>query len=251
MVFRKSDLVRSEIIGATELLSDGYGPDSVYLFGITVVSTDFSTSTVVLNFGSDEGLLYTPDHHGKPGDIVWITGTSGNLGDGYYTLATIVNDFTLIVNEVISSSTGGQAQFSYPAGASNVGVDTRNLKNASGNTLQSALTGIDQSIVNPLDHQTLRQLIHFLDEGPGDGFDSGAYKETLNHPFPNSIIWYTDNTKSKIIVSKTIMRNSIQIPITITWQVYKVDGINVAHTVTDTITYINNVFESSRTRNIT
>jgi hypothetical protein len=101
------------------------------------------------------------------------------------------------------------------------------------------------------EHETLRQLIHFLSEGPGDGFASGAYKEILpsGNPFPTSIIWYTDSTKTQKIVEKTIVRTGIN-PTTITWLVYNTDGITVAHTVSDNISYVNNVFEASRIRTI-
>lgn len=107
------------------------------------------------------------------------------------------------------------------------------------------------NFLTPFEHQTLRQLIHFIDEGPGDGFLSGAYKVTLPSPsvFPTSIIWYEDNTESKIIVSKTIVWVGV-VPTTITWQVYNVDGITVAHTVSDSITYTSHIFESTRTRTI-
>jgi hypothetical protein len=107
------------------------------------------------------------------------------------------------------------------------------------------------TFLTPFQHQTLRQLIHFIDEGPADGFITGAYKVTLptGSIFPTSIIWYEDNTKTKIIVSKAIVWAGI-VPATITWQVYNTDGITVAHTVSDSITYVNNIFESTRTRTI-
>ena len=46
--------------------------------------------------------------------------------------------------------------------------------------------------ITPEQHQTLRQLIHFIDEGPGDGFATGAYKVILPtaNPFPTNITWY-------------------------------------------------------------
>lgn len=107
------------------------------------------------------------------------------------------------------------------------------------------------TFLTPFQHQTLRQLIHFVDEGPGDGFTTGAYKVTLptGSIFPTSIIWYEDNTEAKIIVSKTIVWAGI-VPATITWQVYNTDGVTVAHTVSDSITYVNHIFESTRTRTI-
>jgi hypothetical protein len=106
--------------------------------------------------------------------------------------------------------------------------------------------------ISPNQHEVLRQLIHFIDEGPADGFASGAVKIVTPVPsiFPTSIVWYTDNTLTKIIVSKTITWQGV-VPITITWEVYNVDGITVAHTVIDNITYVNNIFESTRIRTIT
>lgn len=100
------------------------------------------------------------------------------------------------------------------------------------------------------DHDTLRQLIHFIDEGPGDGFTSGAFKVVTGQPFPTSIVWYTDSSQTEKIVEKLITRDSLQNPSTITWNMYDVDGVTVIHTVTDTISYINNSFESTRTRAI-
>jgi hypothetical protein len=101
------------------------------------------------------------------------------------------------------------------------------------------------------DHQTLRQLIHFIDEGPADGFASNAYKEItpIGSIFSTNITWYVDNTKNLKIVEQIIDWNGI-VPKTITWKVYSMDGITVAHTVSDSITYTNNIFETSRIRTI-
>lgn len=105
--------------------------------------------------------------------------------------------------------------------------------------------------ITPFEHETLRQLIHFIDEGPGDGFASGAYKVTLpsSSPFPTSIIWYLDIGETQKLVTKTVVWSGA-VPITITWQVYNTDGVTVAHTVSDTITYTNHIFESTRVRTI-
>lgn len=100
-------------------------------------------------------------------------------------------------------------------------------------------------------HEVLRQLIHFIDEGPGDGFASGAFKAITPSGcvFPTNISWYFDNTQSKKIVEKIMVWSGV-VPITITWNVYNTDGVTVAHTVIDSITYTNNIFESTRTRTI-
>lgn len=100
-------------------------------------------------------------------------------------------------------------------------------------------------------HKTLRDLIHFIDEGPGDGFASGAFKEVLpsGSPFPTSIIWYLDVAKTKKLVEKFVTYNASHFPITIQWNMYDFDGVTLIHTVTDAITY-NTAFEATRVRTI-
>jgi hypothetical protein len=104
--------------------------------------------------------------------------------------------------------------------------------------------------ITPTEHETLRQLIHFIDEGPGDGFASGAYK-TLSPvgPFPTLITWYLDESETQILVTKSITYNSNRFPYIIEWNMYDYDGITIVHTVTDTITY-NTAFEANRIRTI-
>jgi hypothetical protein len=104
-------------------------------------------------------------------------------------------------------------------------------------------------------HKTLRQLIHFIDDGPAEGFTSGAYKETLpsGDPFPTSIIWWESSSKLKKIVEKTITRSgggaTNVTPTPVVWKMYDTDGSTVLCTVTDAISY-SGVFETSRTRTI-
>ncbi len=106
--------------------------------------------------------------------------------------------------------------------------------------------------ITPQQHKTLRDLIHFIDEGPGDGFASGALKEVLpsGNPFPTSVIWWLDIAKTKKLVEKFISYYPNQFPHVITWNMYDTDGVTLIHTVTDTITY-NQAFEDSRVRTIT
>jgi len=98
-------------------------------------------------------------------------------------------------------------------------------------------------------HKAVRQLVHFLDDGPGAGFTSGAYRETLptGNPFPTSYIWWESASKAKKIVELTVTRNAFQAPATEVWKVYDTDGSTVLATVTDAISY-SAVFEASRTR---
>jgi hypothetical protein len=106
--------------------------------------------------------------------------------------------------------------------------------------------------ITPAEHETLRQLIHFIDNGPGDGFASGAVRITSpsGSPFPTEICWYLDSSLTTKLVDKLIVYNNYQVPTTITWNMYDFNGITIVHTVIDSFTYVNNVFEASRTRAI-
>jgi hypothetical protein len=97
-------------------------------------------------------------------------------------------------------------------------------------------------------HRTLRQLIHFIDNGPANGFVSGAYRENIGGIFPTSITWYDDNTKVKKLVEKLLTYTGA-FPTTIQWKMYDTDGSTVLATVTDAITY-SGAFETDRTRTI-
>lgn len=106
-------------------------------------------------------------------------------------------------------------------------------------------TGVTES-----QHKVLRQLIHFIDDGPACGFASGAFKEILpTGPFPTSYIWWTDSGKTDKIVELTVTRNAGKFPTVEKWEVYDTDGSTVLCTVTDAITY-SGAFEASRTRTI-
>lgn len=96
-------------------------------------------------------------------------------------------------------------------------------------------------------HRALRQLIHFIDDGPAEGFASGAFRESLPiGPFPTSLIWWESSGKAKKIVELAITYTGA-FPTTEVWKVYDVDGSTVLATVTDTIVY-SGAFESTRTR---
>jgi hypothetical protein len=95
-------------------------------------------------------------------------------------------------------------------------------------------------------HKTLRQLIHFIDNGPAEGFTSGAYRETTGTAFPTAITWYTDSGLSKKkIVEKLITWTGV-LPTEIEWKMYDDSEVLIA-TLTDTISY-SGPFEVSRTR---
>jgi hypothetical protein len=94
-------------------------------------------------------------------------------------------------------------------------------------------------------HKILRQLIHFLDDGPGEGFASGAYKETTGTVFPTVMTWWESAAKLIKIVERAMTWSGAKLMID-EWRVYSGAGTLLA-TVTDTISYAG-VFETSRTR---
>lgn len=252
MPFRSADVLRNNIVTIPELFSDGYGIDSIYL--CTSLNTTSATQTVTITLPADDvSLLYEGDYQVESGDIIYLYATQpGNIADGYYTISQVLTDTSFTVNEPISDSTDGYIQFRYQAGATLVGLNSTGMMDVQGNTVQEAIQELDSSKLNSFNHETIRQLIHFIDEGPGDGFASGAYKviSPASSIFPTNITWYFDSTMSQKIVEKTISWNGV-VPITINWEVYNVDGVTVAHTISDSISYTNNIFETHRTRTIT
>lgn len=246
MSIRKADLLDVDIVDAEELGSDGY---FVYLT-TSLVSTDFSSKIITINLPFDgEGLITGLDHPAQSTDIVQLSGTTG--ADGYFIIDTVLTETTFSIVGNIPSSTGGTIQFMYAAGAYSVGLDPTGFPTVQSHNVQGAIKELDVIKLSAIDHQKLRQLIHFIDEGPADGFASGAVKQITpsGSIFPTDIVWYTDNTLTKKIIEQNVVWSSI-VPNSITWKVYEVDGVSVAHTVTDTITYVNNIFEDMRTRAI-
>lgn len=130
----------------------------------------------------------------------------------------------------------------------------KDVSNPTAKTLTELLSG--SGGLTESGHRTLRQLIHFIDGGPAEGFASGAYREILPaaDPFPTTITWWESSSKLKRIVEKTITRSgggaTNVTPTPIVWDIYDTDGTTKLATVSDAITY-SGVFETSRTRTIT
>lgn len=250
---RKSDVTDNEFLDQEELTSDG---TFVYLT-TTVVSTTSGTKVVVIDLPADgQGIFFGRDHPSEPGDIAVITGTSGGLGDGEYTIATVIDDTSFSVVEAIGTSTGGSVDFHYVPGAQRIGVNPTGLSHVTSNNVQDAIEELDAAVgttgITEADHKALRQLIHLADEGgPFEGFATGAYQETLPSAsaFPSSVIWWTDSGKTAKIVEETITYNGNSTVNTDNWKVYDVDGVTLLAEITDTVTY-SGVFELSRVRTI-
>jgi hypothetical protein len=96
-------------------------------------------------------------------------------------------------------------------------------------------------------HRALLQLIHFIDEGPAEGFASGATKViTYSGAFPTEVLWKRADTSALVRKSLTY---TDAFPTTVEWKIYDTDGTTVLATVTDTVSY-SGAFESGRTRAI-
>jgi len=120
--------------------------------------------------------------------------------------------------------------------------DSSNLEK----TLTEVLGGVGS--LSEEAHKALRQLIHFMDDGPAEGYGSGAYREVTGGVKPTSITWYTDDTKADKIVEKVLTWTGVNVT-TIQWAIYDDDGSTVLASVTDVITY-SGIFETSRARMI-
>jgi len=105
---------------------------------------------------------------------------------------------------------------------------------------------LPSSGISATTHKTLLQLIHFIDEGPAEGFTTGATKTTTGTVFPTQNRWKRADATN--LVDQNITWTGVT-PTTIEWKVYDTDGSTVLATVTDTITY-SGVFEASRSRSI-
>jgi hypothetical protein len=123
-----------------------------------------------------------------------------------------------------------------------VGVETTDKVSAH-------LKGIDEAI-DPANHAILRQLIHFIDNGPAEGFATGAYREnTGSQVYPTAITWYDKSGVGKKKIVEKLITWTGPNPTTIEWNMYDADEVLLV-TVTDTISYTG-VFETHRTRAIT
>lgn len=114
-------------------------------------------------------------------------------------------------------------------------------------TSNAVLNSVDGYGITQQEHSKLRQLIHFIDEGPAEGFTTGAFKETIGGVFPTQEIWWENISKTNKIVQIDIVRNNKMQPITIDWKMYS-SGVQVSRII-DSIQY-NGIFETSRTRSI-
>jgi hypothetical protein len=135
MPFTSSDVLRNNVVTVPELISDGYGPNSVYLFTDLVSTSASQVVTVDLSYANDVSLLYEGDFQVNSGDLLYIYNTSpGGIADGYYTINSVTGVNTLTVNESLANSTGGYIQFRFNSGSTLVGVNSSGMTTVTGNT---------------------------------------------------------------------------------------------------------------------
>lgn len=240
MSISKADLVDADIVDAAELASDG---TATYLT-VTVVSTTTGTKVVVVNLAADgEGIFNGRDHPAEAGDIVVITGTSGGLGNGTFTVASVTNDTTFVVNEAIGTSTGGSVTFIYPVGAGRVGFDPAGLMNVTSTNVQGALSDLDGAIT--AGGVTENDFLLEVDPpAPTNDYSNTVVGgkvtvETWKRNFDSSNLKTIDYTYSGILLSQEVRK------------VYAANGITITAQLTIVYTYSGSrVVSATVTRNI-
>jgi len=218
----RADIEDISIVDAVELAAPKSG---YYASSITVVSTNSGTKRVVV---SSVDIIHDVDTQLEAGDFVVITGTSGGLGNGTFTVASIVDTVTFVVTETIGTSTSGSVSFQYPAGATKVGVDIANLHYGSSTDLQTLLTRLDWASL--------------LENGAPET----SYREIVGGVFPSSVTWYNNSDKAHKILELTITRDASKKPTSEVYKIYNTSDALIA-TISDAMTY-SGAYETSRTR---
>ena len=184
------------------------------------------------------------------------TGLGGDGNDDYGVPAGIDPTEDVLVAAGIFFGAPGNAQpsdgtvaiYIDPADGKLYFEDIDNLGPGARRTLADLVAGVGGLTVEA--HKALRQLIHFIDDGPAEGFLSGAFKETTGTVFPTAEIWYVVGSvppAGKIVELLTTW-TGVNITQEV-WKMYDTDGSTVLVTVTDAISY-SGVFETSRTRTV-
>lgn len=219
-------------------------------------SLKYNTHFIVRNTCTDRkktiSVFNYPINYGETRDLLQIPGIEesnlrASLLKGVLRHKFLNGDITLVSSNIdLLQFSDKQRAWLYAHGFSEgVAIGYDELDGYVQNLIDGGGTGITAD-----EHATLRQLIHFIDEGPGDGFASGAFKIVTGQPFPTSIVWYTSLAMTHKLVEKLITYNVNKTPSVITWHMYAIDGATIIHTVSDSITYVNNAFETSRIRTI-
>jgi hypothetical protein len=183
-------------------------------------------------------------------------GLGGDANDDYGVPADIDPTEDVLVAAGIFFGAPGNAQpsdgtvaiYIDPADGKLYFEDIDNLGPGARRTLADLVAGVGGLTIEA--HKAIRQLIHFISDGPAEGFATGAFKETTGTVFPTFVAWYVAGSTppAGLIVSLTVTWTGI-VPTTEVWKMYDTDGSTILVTVTDTISY-SGIFETSRTRAI-
>lgn len=99
------------------------------------------------------------------------------------------------------------------------------------------------------DHKTFRHLIHFINEGPGDGFYANPFREIesdTSGKFTKRETWWSDSNKTIRLYQTEVTRSGIY-PMTQKYKMYASDGITILNQAVDVISY-QGAFETARSR---
>ena len=161
----KSDITDVDIVDANELASDGY---TIYASGITLTNINSIAHQITI---SGYYVLHNRDNPIAVNDRILISGST--TSDGYYTIASLIDDSNFTVNESINSATVGTISFMYaPSGAKQVGYDPSQQSSITAHNVQDAITELSNSSFNIGNHESLNTLVHFLAR---DGYSDITY----------------------------------------------------------------------------
>jgi hypothetical protein len=163
-----------------------------------------------------------------------------------------------ILLDVTGSQVGTQANPFFIAGfptsscpapiiQNNINLSTVNyLTETSASYVLSEATA---SLPNGRTHELLRELVHLsaMDGPRGSLFPSGMVNDEGPWPFPTASIWWTDASRTTRYMDQYVVRSANRLILTSTWRVFQADGITVADSSTEVITY-SGIFPISRTR---